>query len=140
MRKRLVQGIAKDTLFFIMEASRSTLPLEFAGLLRADDEIITEVLILPGTEASNRSALVRMYMLPNMRIVGSVHSHPSSNLTPSIEDLIFFSKAGDHNMIVGPPFDDKSWRCYDSAGKRRDLMVLDVDLGEDDSFDEEDLL
>ncbi len=140
MRRRKVQGIARDTLFFIMEASRSTLPLEFAGLLRADEEIITEVLILPGTEASNRSALVRMYMLPNMRIVGSVHSHPSSNLNPSREDLIFFSRAGYYNIIVGPPFDERSWRCYDSTGKGRDLSVLDVDLGEDDYLDEEDLI
>ena len=66
MRTRKVRGIARDTLQFILEASRSSLPVEFAGLLQVDKEIITEVLILPGTESSRMSALVRLYMLPNM--------------------------------------------------------------------------
>ncbi|MFZ2833859.1 MAG: metal-dependent protease of the PAD1/JAB1 superfamily, partial [Methanothrix sp.] len=76
MRRKKVLGIAKDTLKFILEASRSTAPLEFAGLLQVDDDIITEVLILPGTESSRMNALVRLYMLPNMQVAGSVHSHP----------------------------------------------------------------
>jgi proteasome lid subunit RPN8/RPN11 len=138
--KRKIAGIARDTLLFILEASRSTLPVEFAGLLRADEDIITEVLLLPGTEASSRSALVKLYMLPNMRVVGSVHSHPSSDLRPSREDLIFFSRVGDYHIIAGPPFDLDSWRCYDAGGSARKLPVLDVDLGDDLDLDEEDLI
>ena len=45
MRRKRIAGIARDTLNFILEASRSTAPSEFAGLLQADGEIITEVLI-----------------------------------------------------------------------------------------------
>jgi proteasome lid subunit RPN8/RPN11 len=131
-RKREVEGIARDTLYFILEASRSTLPVEFAGLLRAEDGVITEVIMLPGTESSSKSALVRLYMLPNMRIAGSVHSHPSSNIRPSQADLIFFSKTGDYHIIAGPPFDEKSWTCYDRTGRPRDLPVLDVDVEEED--------
>ena len=44
MRPKKVRGIARDTLRFILEASRSSLPVEFAGLLQVDGEIITEVL------------------------------------------------------------------------------------------------
>jgi len=131
-RKREVEGIARDTLYFILEASRSTLPVEFAGLLRAENGVITEVIMLPGTESSSKSALVRLYMLPNMRIAGSVHSHPSSNIRPSQANQIFFSKTGDYHIIAGPPFDEKSWICYDRKGCPRKLPLLDVEVEEDD--------
>jgi proteasome lid subunit RPN8/RPN11 len=107
---------------------------------RAVAWVITEVLIIPGTESSRMSALIRLYMLPNMRVAGSAHSHPSGDLRPSEPDIIFFSRTGDYHLIVGPPFDERSWVCYDGAGKRRDLAVLDVDFrddGFDDVFDDE---
>jgi proteasome lid subunit RPN8/RPN11 len=130
MKKVKLRGIARDTLEFILEASRSAMPQEFAGLLRADQDIITEILILPGTESSTVGALVRLYMLPNMQIVGSVHSHPSSEIRPSREDLAFFSRTGDCHIIAGPPFNKRSWACYNALGERRDLPVLDVEFDE----------
>jgi len=133
MNRKSVKGIARDTLEFILEASRSSMPLEFAGLLQANSEnVITEVLIVPGTEQSRMSALIRLYMLPNMQVVGSVHSHPSSNIRPSGEDLAFFSRTGDYHIIVGPPFDENSWICYDSLGQRRVLPVLDIEFDENE--------
>ena len=83
MKKKKVRGIARDTLHFILEASRSSEPNEFAGLLSVEGDIISDVLILPGTESSRMSALVRLYMLPNMSVAGSAHSHPSGDLRPS---------------------------------------------------------
>lgn len=133
-QQRHVEGIARDTMYFILEVCRSTMPREFAGLLRAEEGIITEVLMLPGTESSSKSALIRMYMLPNMSIVGSVHSHPSPNIRPSTADRIFFSKTGDCHIIVGLPFDKDSWACYDRTGTPRRLPLLDVEL--DDYEDE----
>jgi proteasome lid subunit RPN8/RPN11 len=134
MKKRQIQGIARDALGFILETSRSSMPSEFAGLLQADGEIITEVIILPGTESSRMSALIRLYMLPNMHIVGSAHSHPSSNIRPSSEDISFFSRTGDYHIIAGPPFDESSWACYDSLGQRRSLAVVDIEF-DDSDFD-----
>ena len=136
MRKRKVRGIARDTLKFILEASRSSMPAEFAGLLQTDDDIITEVLILPGTESSRMSALIRLYMLPNMQVAGSAHSHPSSDIRPSKPDILFFSRTGDYHIIAGPPFDESSWACYDAAGERRELEILDVEF-KDDGFDDD---
>jgi len=127
MKKR-IRGIAKDTLDFILEASRSSMPEEFAGLLSADNDIITDVLILPGTESSRMGALIRLYMLPNMHVAGSAHSHPTSDIRPSKEDVAFFSRTGDYHIIVGPPFDESSFACYDSFGQRRDLPIIDVDF------------
>jgi proteasome lid subunit RPN8/RPN11 len=131
-----IRGIARDTLQFILEASRSSMPEEFAGLLQAEDGIITEVLIIPGTESSRMSALIRLYMLPNMRVAGSAHSHPSSNIRPSEHDIQFFSRTGDYHIIAGPPFDESSWACYNIQGQKRDLAILDVEF-KDDGFDED---
>jgi len=82
------------------------------------------------------SALVRLYMLPNMQVAGSVHSHPSGALLPSEPDLLFFSRTGDYHIIVGPPFDEQSWVCYNASGVRRDLPILDVKF-DDDDFDDD---
>ncbi|MDD4620945.1 MAG: metal-dependent protease of the PAD1/JAB1 superfamily, partial [Methanosarcina sp.] len=48
-----IKGIARDTLNFILEVSKFMAPQEFAGLLQEKNGIITEVLLLPGTESSN---------------------------------------------------------------------------------------
>ena len=136
MRIRKGSGNRQGHLQFILEASRSSMPEEFAGLLQAEGDIITEVLILPGTESSRMSALIRLYMLPNMQVAGSVHSHPSSDIRPSKPDILFFSRTGDYHIIAGPPFDMESWACYNAEGEVRRLPVLDVEF-KDDGFDED---
>jgi proteasome lid subunit RPN8/RPN11 len=125
---RQIKGIARDTLTFILEVSRSTAPNEFAGLLRADDMVITEVIVLPGTESSEVSAIMRLYMLPTIAIAGSVHSHPTPNVSPSGADLSLFLRTGNCHIIAGFPYNEKSWRCYDASGQKRVLPVLDIDF------------
>ncbi|MDD4749488.1 MAG: Mov34/MPN/PAD-1 family protein [Methanosarcinaceae archaeon] len=127
-----IKGIARETLHFILEASRSMAPLEFAGLLQEKDGVITEVLILPGTESSNKSAILRLYMLPNIKAAGSVHSHPGPNRSPSKADRRLFSKTGDCHIIAGFPYDKKSWTCYDRTGKVRKLPILDLEFEEEE--------
>ena len=123
-----IKGIARDTLNFILEASKSMAPEEFAGLLQKKDGIITEVLLLPGTESSDTSAVLRLYMMPNIKAAGSVHSHPGPNRKPSQADLHLFSKTGNCHIIVGRPYDKQSWTCYDREGNIRELQVLDVEF------------
>lgn len=123
-----ITGIARDTLHFILEAGKSTAPFEFAGLLREEGGIITEVIVLPGTESGESSALIHMYMLPSMHIAGSVHSHPSPSLQPSEADLELFGHTGNCHIIACSPFRESNWACYDSAGNRRELPVLDIPL------------
>jgi len=88
--------------------------------------------MLPGTESSRMSALIRLYMLPNMKIAGSAHSHPSGSIRPSEQDILFFSRTGDYHIIVGPPFDERSWACYDPSGERRELRVVDMEFEDED--------
>lgn len=123
-----IKGIASDTLSFILEASKSMAPQEFAGLLQEKDGIITEVLILPGTESSDSNAVFRLYMMPNIKAAGSVHSHPGTNRSPSQADLNLFSKTGNCHIIVGSPYNKQSWTCYNRAGKVIELPVLDVEF------------
>jgi proteasome lid subunit RPN8/RPN11 len=123
-----IKGIARDTLNFILEVSKSMAPEEFAGLLQEKDGIITEVLILPGTESSDTNAVIRLYMMPNIKAVGSVHSHPGHNRSPSQADLHLFSKTGSCHIIVGRPYNKQSWTCYDREGKTIELPVLDVEF------------
>ncbi len=77
--------------------------------------------------------MVKLYMLPNMSVVGSAHSHPSSNIRPSQQDILFFSRTGEYHIIVGPPFDENSWACYNTLGNERDLPILDVEF-DDNGF------
>jgi proteasome lid subunit RPN8/RPN11 len=65
-------------------------PEEFAGLLQEKDDIITEVLMLPGTESSEQNAVLKLFMMLNVKAAGSIHSHPGLNRKPSQADLHLF--------------------------------------------------
>ncbi|WP_129596337.1 Mov34/MPN/PAD-1 family protein [Methanohalophilus profundi] len=123
-----VEGIARETLEFILKSSESTHPREFVGLLETEKGIISNVMILPGTESSEMNAVIKLFMMPNVQSVGSVHSHPGPSYRPSNADLIMFGKTGDWHIIVAEPFDEDSWQCYNREGYPVDLPVLDVEL------------
>ncbi|CAD7768285.1 putative metalloprotease [Candidatus Methanoperedenaceae archaeon GB50] len=124
MVKKMVKKIERDALSFILEVSKSTAPREFAGLLRAEKDTIVEVLFLPGTTSSEVLAVLHLYMLPNMRIAGTVHSHPTSRREPSQADLQLFARTGNCHIIVGAPYTLNSWTCYDKNGTPRKLEVV----------------
>ncbi len=125
--------IARDTLKFIIEVSKSSAPKEFAGMLSSDGDIITEVVIVPGTESSDESAVMQLFMLPNIHTIGTVHSHPSGNLNPSSADLELFDKKGRYHIIVGSPFTLSSWRCYNNKGETVKLEVVDYEFEEEEN-------
>ena len=144
-RKGEVVGIAQSALDFALAASEETHPREYMGLLRGDDAskfdvdeegtLITDVLVIPGTESNAVSATVKTSMIPNDHTAaGSVHSHPNGVLRPSDEDLITFNKGTVH-VIIGYPYGDDDWQAFDRTGEPRDLPVLDVEPPEDQFFD-----
>ena len=126
--------IARETLQFILEVCKSSAPLEFAGMLSARGDIITEVVVVPGTESSDESAVMELFMLPNIHTIGSVHSHPSGNITPSGADLELFGQKGIVHIIVGAPFDSRSWKCYDKDGVQVKLEVVDYEFKDENEF------
>lgn len=126
--RKTVTGIARDALALILEASRSTHPREFAGLLRASGHAIDEVVLVPGTMSDEDSATMMLHMMPlDMSIVGSVHSHPVPDLRPSEADRDMFGAKGHYNIIVAYPYTVRDWACYSPAGERIPLPVLEDD-------------
>ncbi len=143
-RSREVLGIAAETLEFALEASEDAHPNEYMGLLRGTpgDElgldspgmVITDVMMIPGTETNPVSATVKTSMVPNdMRSLGSVHSHPNGVLRPSDADRATFGRGPVH-IITGAPYGPDDWRAFDRGGEPRELDVLDVDLPDPEDF------
>jgi proteasome lid subunit RPN8/RPN11 len=120
-----ISHIDKEALEFILGASRSNHPKEFAGLLRAKGDTITEVLLLPGTLSSSRSAMLKLHMMPiDPTACGTVHSHPSPNASPSSEDLALFAKHGRVHIIATAPYSEHSWKAYNNRGEEISLEVV----------------
>lgn len=126
--------IARDTLKFILEASKRSHPREFAAMLSAEEDVITEVFILPGTEAGEESAVMQIFMLPNIPTVGTVHSHPDENAAPSKEDLELFDRSGKYHIIAAAPYDNSSWKCYNSKGEEVELEVVEYEFKEEEKW------
>ncbi|WP_276272437.1 Mov34/MPN/PAD-1 family protein [Haloarcula litorea] len=140
-----VLGIAESALEFALAASEESHPNEYMGLLRGDDArtvgldesgtVLTDVLVIPGTESNPVSATVKTSMVPNdVRAAGSIHSHPNGVLQPSDADLQTFGR-GDVHIIVGYPYGRDDWRAFDNDGEPVDLPVLDVEPPEEAFFD-----
>jgi proteasome lid subunit RPN8/RPN11 len=144
-RSSEIIGIAEDALSFVLSASEDTHPDEYMGLLRGeaasdlgldrDGTVVTDVLVIPGTESNPVSATVKSNMVPTgSGRVGSVHSHPNGVLRPSNQDLQTFGRGKVH-IIVGAPYGRDDWRAFDREGEPRELEVVDVPLPEDAFFD-----
>jgi proteasome lid subunit RPN8/RPN11 len=110
----------------ILEASRSSYPNEFAAILRAEDRVITELLLLPGTLSGESSALFRLHMLPiDFSVVGTAHSHPSGSFWPSGADLTLFQRFGFVHIIAARPYNMRSWAAWDFYGDRWELEIIE---------------
>jgi len=120
--------IARRCLNLIFEASKSSYPNEFGGLLRVDEKekhTIVELVLLPGTISGDSHAIFRMHMMPiDFSIVGTVHSHPSPVPRPSDADLQLFRKHGKIHIIVASPFSFSSWKAYNNLGDEINIEVI----------------
>ncbi len=120
--------ITRDCLDLIFECSKSSYPNEFGALLRIDEnkkDTISELILLPGTILGESHAIFKMHMRPiDFSIVGTVHSHPSPLPKPSEADLMLFSKYGKIHIISATPFDNSSWKAYDSSGDLLDIEIV----------------
>ncbi|MBI5001094.1 MAG: Mov34/MPN/PAD-1 family protein [Euryarchaeota archaeon] len=120
-----IKAIRRKALRMILSAGRDSLPNEFGTALRAQGGVITELILVPGTLSGERSALMRLHMLPiDLTIVGSAHTHPSGSCMPSEADLDFFSHFGYVHIIACHPFTERDWACYNIRGERMPLEVV----------------
>ncbi|WP_254767552.1 Mov34/MPN/PAD-1 family protein [Salinilacihabitans rarus] len=143
-RSSEILGIAEETLEFALESAEASHPDEYMGFLRGTDArdlgldrdglVITDVLVVPGTETNSVSATVRSSAIPNdVNALGSIHSHPNGVLRPSDADLGTFGRGSVH-VIVGAPYRRGDWKAFDSQGRPTNLTVLDVDLPDTEEF------
>jgi proteasome lid subunit RPN8/RPN11 len=120
-----VKAITSRVLELMFAAAKDTHPSEFACVLRAEDGVVTEILLVPGTISGESSAILRLHMLPiDLSVVGSAHSHPSPNAVPSDADLSLFARFGPLHIILGYPYDMQSWKAYYRDGAEIDLEVV----------------
>ncbi len=122
---RKVDGILRKTLRMVLEASRDIYPREFGAFLRAEEGVITELVMIPGTVSGRRHAIFQTWMLPaNVGVVGTVHSHPSGVYLPSDEDRMLFSNFGGVHIITGHPYTEATWAAFTSHGEPYELKVV----------------
>jgi len=144
-RSREVVGIAESALDFALAASEEAHPREYMGVLRgerastvgvdADGTVLTEVLVVPGTESNPTSASFKPTQVPNdLRAAGSIHSHPNGVLRPSDADLATFASNEIH-IIVGAPYGPDDWRAFDNDGSPVELSVYEIEPPEEQFFD-----
>ena len=112
----------------IAESAKSLYPKEFAGLLRCDEDekdLITEIVLLPGTISGDSHAIFKMQMKPfDLSIVGTAHSHPSSSFHPSEADKLLFSKYGRIHMIIAYPYSTDSWMAFNARGESVTMHII----------------
>jgi len=121
-----VYAIDRSLLEGINGSARSVFPQEFLCMLSADDGIIDELVLIPGTVYGDSHSFLDTWMAPvDFSIVGTVHSHPGYSNEPSDDDLDFFSHYGGVHIITCLPFSDGSWKAYDSHGGIVDLEIVD---------------
>ncbi|HWG90665.1 MAG TPA: Mov34/MPN/PAD-1 family protein [Candidatus Thermoplasmatota archaeon] len=123
--RRRVTKIRGEVLDLIAAMGKDAFPNEFGATLRAEGDTITEVILVPGTLGGDRHAILPLYSLPvDPTIVGTVHSHPSPNASPSDADLQLFRHFGHTHIIIGKPYTWDSWVAYDHDGYEIDLEIV----------------
>ena len=127
MKTTITVSIDRELLEAIFEGARRLHPRETVLLLRGKKkkEIIeiSELLVPPLANYGRRFASAPLHMLPmDFSIVGTVHSHPSGNLTPSTVDLNHFF--GRILLIVGFPFaNEGNIAAYNRDGEKLTLHI-----------------
>lgn len=127
METAITVSIDHELLMTILEGARRLCPRETILLLRGKKKknmiTISELVVPPLANYGQGFAQIRLHMLPmDFSIVGTAHSHPSGNLSPSPVDLNHF--IGVVLMIVGFPFkDEKNVVIYNRAGEKLALQV-----------------
>ena len=111
MKKEVAQNIC--------EFAKQLHPKEFVALIGGkieDEQLRITDLYYQEFTSSYHSASFSSFLPSAVSGIGTVHSHPSSNTTPSDADLFFFSKKGLIHFIIGFPYAEKNIVCYDFNG------------------------
>ena len=120
--------IPREILVMVLESARTLHPKETIFLLRGkatkNSMIISELIIPPAATYGRGFSTFPMNMLPmDFSLVGTVHSHPSGSLAPSLEDLN--NSMGKVIIIVAFPYQGiENVAAYNRDGKSLALQVI----------------
>ncbi len=121
--------LSREILESIYAGAKQLYPRESFLLLRGKKRQgiirVTDLVLAPFAVHGEGFAHFNPYMLPgDFSLVGTVHSHPSGDISPSHVDLNHFF--GRVLMIVGYPFEGESCiAVYDSNGDKLPLQITD---------------
>lgn len=95
---------------------------------------ITDLVLAPFAVHGEGQVHFNPYMFAgDYSLVGTVHSHPSGNISPSNTDLNYFF--GRVLMIVGYPYEGKNCiAAYDSAGDKVPIEITSPLKCKDEEF------
>jgi proteasome lid subunit RPN8/RPN11 len=111
----------------VLEASKDMHPNEFGAMLRAEEGVIMELVLLPGTVSGRKSAHFQFHMMPPDRgVVGTIHSHPNGVTYPSEADQALYSKFGGIHIITGWPYGPDNWAVFTNKGEKTSLEVVGI--------------
>ena len=107
------------------ESAISCYPNEFLCMVRQEDGVINEMVLLPGTVFGDSHSFLSEWMSPiDFSIAGTAHSHPGDSNEASDEDLSLFANMGGIHFITCQPYDRHSWKAYNSKGEEVELEII----------------
>lgn len=119
--------INRSLLESLCEAAKNTYPDEFFCLLGGDKskKEVDEFVIVPAIYGKGH-AMYYPHMVPiDSRILGSAHSHPTSNFNPSSADLRTFSRFGELHLIIARPFNARDVYAFGKDGEAAEIRVFE---------------
>jgi proteasome lid subunit RPN8/RPN11 len=131
-------NIPSNILDAIYAGAKELYPRESFLLLRGKKNkgviSVTDLVLAPFAVHGEGEVHFNPYMFSgDFSLVGTVHSHPSGNISPSHVDLNYFF--GRVLMIVGPPFMGKGCiAAYDSNGDRVPIEITEPIECKDEDF------
>ncbi len=127
MPEKAIVQIPSDILEAIYAGAKELYPRESFLFLRGKKRkgviCVTDLVMAPFAVHGRGFANFNPYMISgDFSLVGTVHSHPSGNVSPSHVDLNYFF--GRVLMIVGYPYEGAGCvAVYDSNGERLPLEI-----------------
>ncbi|MFX1303025.1 MAG: hypothetical protein ACFE9X_06680, partial [Promethearchaeota archaeon] len=100
-------------------------PKEFLGILKMDKNVFTEFILPPGAITSRNTGVFFPSRIPISRdYQGTIHSHPSGTLYPSLQDLNSIFKRNRFHFIVGFPYSLNHIKCFDKNGTELQFKLI----------------
>ena len=150
MAKTTAVSMSQELLDAIFDGAKHLYPRETILMLRGkkvkDTIRIVDLVIPPLANYGRGFANYQLHLLPmDFSLVGTVHSHPSGNISPSNVDMNYFF--GRILMIVGYPFEGRGCvAAYNCNAERLNVEItaptgrdLEKDFYGDLDNEEEDL-